>query len=301
MSSDELPALSVLVATRNRASSLQRALRSLDAAAQAADFAVELIVVDNGSTDETAALLDAWVRAPERVRLSAPGPGKSRALNHALSFARAPLLAFTDDDVEVEPQWYVRIVAFLTDHPEYAAAVGRVRMPPDITDPKVIARVTRYATVPLFDRGDAVRVVAELYGCNMVVRREVFATLGTFNERLGVGASGSCEDTDLAERIRSAGMRIGYMPDAVVYHAVELDRLTVDYFRAINRRVARSHFEMHPERPWWAAVPRFLDAAAAFAWWTLIRNPTRRMHAWGRMIRHGELLQLRWRHRASLR
>src|SRR5512142_3267918 len=96
------PSVSVIIATRNRAKGLARVLESVDVAQQTACIDGEILVVNNGSTDDTATLLERWVAVGTgRVHLQVPQPGKSRALNHALPVARAPVLAFTDDDVEV--------------------------------------------------------------------------------------------------------------------------------------------------------------------------------------------------------
>src|SRR5438094_7585323 len=96
------PALSVLVATRNRAASLAQLLTSLEATQSASGIDTEIVVADNGSTDGTATLLQQWAAgAPGRIHLRAEQPGKARALNQALRQARAPLFAFVDDDERV--------------------------------------------------------------------------------------------------------------------------------------------------------------------------------------------------------
>ena len=296
MSSGSDPALSILIPTRNRADLLPRLLRTLDVAQAEAQVDLEIVVIDNGSTDGTAAVLDRWTAAaPGRVRLYVEQPGRARALNRALPVARAPLLAFTDDDVEVTPHWVRSLVAFFTDHPEYDAAMGRVRVPPDAADPATLARVAQYpGTLPLFDAGDVVRDVPYMWGCNMAVRRRVVETVGPYDERLGVGASGLYEDAEYSERIRRAGMRIGYMPDAVVYHSVDPTRLTPQWFREFNVRLARSHYIIEPPQHWRRNLLRAIDAAVSCAWWGMLGQRQRSLKAWARMIQHREMLRLRW-------
>ena len=133
----------------------------------------------------------------------------------------------------------------------------------------------------------------------MVLRRMVFDNVGGFDERLGPGAAGGWEDIDLAQRIKQVGLRIAYMPDVAVYHAVDPARLTPEYFRAFQQREARSRFALDPQRAWRRAVPRLLDAAVAFAWWSALRRPIRREHARGRVIKHAEMLRLSWAARRS--
>src|SRR5262249_25639013 len=128
------PPLSVLVATRNRAISLQRLLDSLERTQATAGRAAEIVVADNGSSGETPAVLAQWsTSAPTHRTLRVDEPGKSRALNHALRRASAPLLAFVDDDEAVDATWMEGILAFCERHREYDAAIGRVLPPRDVT------------------------------------------------------------------------------------------------------------------------------------------------------------------------
>lgn len=293
------PSIALVIPTRNRAALLTRMLRSLDHALAAVDGAAQAIVVDNGSTDGTAAVIADWIaRGPARSSVFVAAPGRSRAMNRALETVQAPLIAFTDDDVQVPPDWLREILRFFADHPHYGAAMGRIRMPPDVTDPALLARVEYYGTLPFYDRGDAVLDGKHLYGCNMAVRRVVFDRVGSFDERLGVGASGMHEDGDLARRILQAGERIGYMPKVVVYHAVEPERLTIENFRIVHLLRARSRFEMDSERGWPHRLAHWLGAVTSFAWWSLLRNSRRAMRARGQVICHTELLRLQWCRRA---
>src|SRR5207249_6759002 len=98
------PAVSVIVSTRKRAHHLPEVLRTL--AAQECNVPFEVIVIDNGSTDGTSALLDAWCRRDPRFRTACePRVGLSRGKNAGIRMARAPLLVFTDDDMRVDPRW----------------------------------------------------------------------------------------------------------------------------------------------------------------------------------------------------
>ncbi len=298
MTVETAPAISICIATCNRGASLMHLLRSLEAAQAAAVVDSEVVMVDNGSTDETATVLEQWAAAAaRRVRLFVPQPGKSRALNHALAAARGALLAFTDDDVEVAPEWLQSIVAFCAAHPEYDAAMGRVLIPPTITDPLLLRRIAQYNTLPLWDGGDAVADVRELYGCNMVVRRHVFERIGRFDERLGPGASGWGEDTDLSQRAARAGFRLGYMPGAVVYHSVDPTRLTPEFFRSYHQRKANGDFLCDPRGASRKNLSRLIDASLRFAWCRLTGDVDRAMRARMRMIRQGQFLRLRWRSR----
>ncbi len=295
------PAVSVLVATRNRARLLAGLLDSLTAAQAVTDDATEIVVVDNGSTDATATLLAQWAAAaPGRVTLTVAEPGKSRALNHALTAAHGALLAFVDDDERVARDWLKEVATFFRRHPQYDAGVGRVLPAPEVRDADMLRLVASYRTIALFDHGNAVGDEHMLHGANMVLRRSLFDLVGGFNEGLGPGAVGGCEDAELGDRVIRAGGRIGYMPGVCVYHDIDPARLTPEYFRNFELRTARSRFAMDPAAASHRAVRRVCEATVAFAWWSLLRNPVRRERARGSMIRHGEILRLHRERRRAL-
>ena len=103
----------VILCTYNRASRLAEALKSIMASALPADVEWKILVVDNNSTDQTRNVATEFCdRYPSRFRyLFEPRQGKSHALNAALQESRAEILAFTDDDVTVEPEWLRNLTA----------------------------------------------------------------------------------------------------------------------------------------------------------------------------------------------
>lgn len=152
---DQILLLSIIIATRNRALSLSRALETLDRAVAQVAVPVETVVVDNGSSDDTPEVLARWwERMPERrLVLREDQPGKARALNVAWPRARGATLAFTDDDVEVPTAWVASLLSFVERRPEYSAATGPVTLPPWQRSAEFIDRVRWYRTIPLFDLG----------------------------------------------------------------------------------------------------------------------------------------------------
>jgi len=233
--------IAILVATRDRAALLRRLLASALAMDVPAPGELELIVADDGSRDDTrAAVADAAARHPGVRYLGVAGHGKSRALNQAVRATTAPVLAFVDDDVTLDRGWLAAARRYF-DAAAPGAAQGAIRLPPDVdADGPLAHAVARWGTIPCRDFGPDVRAARSLTGANMFVTRATFARVGLFDERLGPGAAGACEDTELALRVRAAGIAIGWVPDAVVYHAVEPDRLTAAYFRAMHESRGRS-------------------------------------------------------------
>ena len=258
-------ALAIIVATRDRAPRLRRLLASCLALEGRERLAPAIVVADDGSTDDTARVVAEAAASDATVRrLALPGGGKSRALNAAIRATSAPLLAFVDDDVELDPRWLIAVEAYLGRH-DVGAAQGTIRLPPDAADdPTIVAALARWHTIPQCDYGPAVTDAPSLIGANMVVARRVFARVGLFDERLGPGAAGASEDTELAMRIRGAGERIGYVADAIAYHAVEPDRLSARYFRALHESRGRSriYYKQREPRAAWLLTLRLLPDLA---------------------------------------
>lgn len=213
----ELPQLSVVIATRDRAGSLARCLDMLQSAWDSEPCAWEILVVDNGSQDDTPALARAFAdHASFPVRcLSEPKPGVSRARNSGARAARALCLAFTDDDCEVLPGWAQALLAAFAgpDGPEVVG--GRVDLADAADLPTSIRPFPDALTITDFDA-----LTARMIGCNLAVLRRTFRALGGFDPRLGGGTpAGSGEDLDLVYRALRAGARIRYEPAARLRHA----------------------------------------------------------------------------------
>jgi GT2 family glycosyltransferase len=258
-------ALAILVATRDRAPRLRRLLASCLALDGRERLCPDIVVADDGSTDETARVVAEAAAARSAVRrLALPGGGKSRALNAAVRATTAAWLAFVDDDVELDPRWLVAVEAYLGRH-DVGAAQGTIRLPPAAAeDPTIAAALARWHTIPQCDYGPTVTDAPSLIGANMLVARRAFARVGLFDERLGPGAAGASEDTELAMRLRAAGERIGYVADAIVYHAVEPERLSARYFRALHESRGRSRIyykQREPRAPWRFALRLLPDLA----------------------------------------
>jgi GT2 family glycosyltransferase len=230
--------VSVIIATFNRAALLDECLDHLRR--QRFSAGDEVIVVDNGSTDDTAAVV-----ARHQARLAAPlhllhenRPGKSRAIARALAVATGDILAFTDDDVNVEIDWFGALRDAMAD-PAVALVGGPIRPRWQPTVPRWIRRARdRHprlgAPIALLDYGNR---PAELgsraaLGANLAIRRDVFTQVGGFPAHLGKlrGTLLSGEDHELCRRVQDAGFRAMYVPAVAVQHWVPADRARVSYF-----------------------------------------------------------------------
>lgn len=230
--------ISIIIPTFNRAASLKRLVQSLDSLDCKDSLEVEVLVIDNGSTDETPAVLsreEARSR-PFVLRILQEGEkGKARAVNLGLRHARGRLLVFIDDDVVVDRGW---LIGHCECHAkaDFDAVQGPVLPGVDpggkTADPK---RLRQY-NIPIINHGGEIKEIRGLTGTNMSLKREVFEKVGYFDVRLGPGAAGFSEDTEYSMRIRKAGFRIGYTPSAVVYHELDPGRYGSTYNRMVQYR-----------------------------------------------------------------
>lgn len=241
--------ITVLICTCNRCDLLRRALESVAASEMPTGADWEILVVDNNSSDRTKEVVAEVAAAhPGRIGyLFEPVQGKSAALNTGVRAACGEIIAFTDDDVNVAPDWLARLTANLRAD-EWAGAAGRVV--PTWTFPKP-------AWLPDLGGWDGVSVqfapnlpAGELaippIGANMAYRREVLTACGGFAQELGPIAgrlSFAVEDTELGMRVIASGRRLRYEPEAVVYHPVAPHRarrsFVLKWFFAKGRSDAR--------------------------------------------------------------
>jgi GT2 family glycosyltransferase/SAM-dependent methyltransferase len=217
--------VSIVICTRDRPRSLATTLSAL--AVQQAPPG-EVVVVENGPT--TAATRGTVAAFPLARYVHEPRPGLSAARNAGLRAATGEVVAFTDDDADPHPAWAGQVARAFARDPELLAVTGLV-LPADLDSEA--ARLFEFGMggfsqgyVPLdYDaewfgaaggRGTPVWKVGA--GANMAFRRRAFALVGGFDERLGAGAAGCSEDSELWYRLVAAGHTCRYEPAAVVFH-----------------------------------------------------------------------------------
>jgi cellulose synthase/poly-beta-1,6-N-acetylglucosamine synthase-like glycosyltransferase len=209
------PSVSIVVPTRDRAPTLSRVLDSV--LAQAPAGLAEVIVVDDGSRDATREILAPLARAGRLTLVEGAGRGPATARNLGLRRARAPVIAFTDDDCEVPPDWAARLVARLAETTACAVG-GRLVAATDAPRPgrlsqAITSGLARALNVPATD-------ARFLTTNNAAYRVDALLAVGGFDESFD-GAAG--EDRDLHARLRAKGERLVYAPEIVVRHRSLLD------------------------------------------------------------------------------
>jgi glucosyl-dolichyl phosphate glucuronosyltransferase len=258
------PELSIVIATRNRAPALSRCLEAV--ARMDASFPFETIVVDNGSSDETRAIVDdSSRRLPGLQYHFEPEPGASRARNRGIAAVRSPVLVFLDDDAEPTIGWLSALHRALAES-EAAAVGGPILARFEVEPPDWLAGILRVLSAQ--DFGAARRLIAAppyLFGGNLAVRRADLEKIGGFDESLGPRGKTFFlgEDTDICERLIDVGRTLLYEPKAIVYHWVGEERFVPSYLRqralGTGRSVARKMRRRVPR----AAFARALAAKTA--------------------------------------
>jgi GT2 family glycosyltransferase len=222
--------LTIIIATYDRPDELARLLASLAAQLRSGD---ELIIAENGTPQP----VKVPPNAPPLKHLHEPRGGKCRSQNRAIAESRGEVVVLLDDDLTVEARYLDAVERFFSEHPQFAAMAGRI-LPAEDPEAKVGANWI-YLDLPIFDRGDHVVEVPGVLGANMAFRRSALDAVGLFDERLGPGAAGHEEETEMSRRLRRKGLRIGYAPDALVYHEVDPRRADRDRFIRISRERGR--------------------------------------------------------------
>jgi GT2 family glycosyltransferase len=209
-------AISLLICTRDRASSLDRTLASVSRAAAETPVPVEVVVVDNGSSDDTAARLARWQeRQCFPVRLVAePLPGLARARNTGIAQARGGIIAMTDDDCVLDPGYFTLLAARFAQWPAPVVVGGRILLG-DPADLPVTIKLEDHPMVAApgsFPGGFVM-------GANLAFTRDVVERVGPFDTRFGAGARfAAAEDTDFLFRAMGCGIPVRYDPYVVVSH-----------------------------------------------------------------------------------
>uniref|UniRef100_A0A831TDQ0 Mycofactocin system glycosyltransferase n=1 Tax=Thermorudis peleae TaxID=1382356 RepID=A0A831TDQ0_9BACT len=287
----DLPSVSVVIPVRNR----PRAIDACLAAIARLDYPrdrLEVIVVDDASTDETPSTVERWAaRLPLRlIRMSSPS-GPSACRNRGAAEARGEVLAFTDSDCLPEPAWLLNLIPELSI-PRVVAAGGAVLPAAEES------WLQRYEAVrsPLYHgrRRAVVRPrspVPYLVTANLIIRRCCFLAAGGFAE-IHPG-----EDVDLIWRLCAGGARVHYRPDGVIRHD-HRDRL----WPFMRRRAAYAGSEAvllqrHPDNGRYLVVPMALVLGVV---WTLVNITARRRRPWfGLALPAAELALAAWKVRGD--
>lgn len=236
------PDISIVLCTRNRARMLGDALESLSAL-DTVGFNYEVVVVDNGSTDNTPGVVaEAATKSSSVVRhVFESRAGIAFARNRGVNEAQGEWIAFFDDDQLADRHWLIELLKIAKDK--------NVRCVGGAVDLKLPAGFDRrLSPVCRMLLGETVGMnVARRYSANvtpgtgnLMIHRSVFDEIGRFNEELNVRG----EDTDLFLRIFNRGHESWFTPDALVHHVIPPERLNREYLSKLAGMMAVGMAEM---------------------------------------------------------
>ena len=197
------PRVSVVVCTYNGGRTLEQCLRSLGQL-DYPDY--EVIVVDDGSTDDTPQIV---ARFPRFRAVNQPNRGLSVARNVGLALATGDIVAYTDSDCFADRDWLTLLVAQLER--SGAAAVGGPNLTPD--DGWLAACVAASPGQPTHVL-ESDQVAEHIPGCNMAFRREALQAINGFDALYRTAG----DDVDVCWRLQQAGRWITFAPGAFVWH-----------------------------------------------------------------------------------
>jgi glycosyltransferase involved in cell wall biosynthesis len=205
------PLISVIIAVKNGEKTIGKCIMSLLALSYPA---VEIIVINDGSTDATERILREF--ADRITVITTAGEGPSAARNRGIVAANGAYIAFTDGDCIVEPQWLSELFKGFSSE-EIAGVGGDQQSPDDDTvfgkELNVFMKKTGFIGDYVRDAGNGIIEVEHNPTCNVLYRTDVLRATGGFLEKLWPG-----EDVEIDYRLRQKGFRLAFNPRAIVRH-----------------------------------------------------------------------------------
>ena len=232
--------VSVIIPTRNRSPFLRRCLESLTTQTAAAD-SFEVIVVDNGSTDDTKQVVDSYrSRLPQLRYVEEKVPGLHRGRNRGCLEARGSILLYGDDDIRALPTW-VDAIRRAFRNPDVALATGKSIPEFEVLPPSWVERLWSRSgddrwlgCYSVVDLGDEPKEISPnlVWGCNFAVRAGILRAANGFPPD-GMPSDLSLfrgdGETAVSRHVERSGGRAFYDPLASVYHWVSASRMTAEY------------------------------------------------------------------------
>jgi glucosyl-dolichyl phosphate glucuronosyltransferase len=261
--------ISIVICTFNRADFLADSLHTLVESLDCYQKPVEILVVNNASTDNTNEIVNATRSEKPTIPitlLQENTKGLSFARNTGLKHARGDVIIFLDDDVFVPKGWLEGMLSAFALGDDVGCVTGQIRLHyPDVKIPTWLdSRYTGLFSECL--RGDRTRIQTrghDFIGANFALTRKAVSAVGFFNTALGRNGCSllSGEDTEYAERLWNRGFTIAYSAEGYVYHRVHPERLTYHW---IAKRYFWAGVTNTLKRNWFypiSVIPRLLTSS----------------------------------------
>ena len=229
---------SIIIVTRNRAADLKQTLQAMRHVVVPDGLTAEVLVVDNGSTDETVEVARTSETGNIPVSYTCePRPGQTHGRNRGLAETTGKWILFTDDDVRPPVDWLSGMCEPMAQGKAEAVS-GGVRLAPSLQRPWMTSMHRSWlAATDWITKGAPQSMV----GANMAFSREVLKKVPGFDPELGPGASGFSDDHLFAMQIVTAGYRIHDRTDLVIEHHFDPSRLTRESWLSAAEKRGASH------------------------------------------------------------
>ena len=238
------PVYTVALCTHNHSDRLERTLAEF-AKIREPKSDWEFLVIDNASRDATPELLarHVWpagwvVRVVREAQL-----GIANARNRAIAEARGEYIIFLDDDESADPDWLLAYERLVQEHAPDAFG-GRIDVLFEDARPPWLSNEL-LGFLGKLDWGEKVKLLNDLstplYTGNFGFRSSIIEQIGLFDASLGRRGkeNNGGEDVDFYRRIIRAGLKVWWMPDAVIFHRIQAEKLSRGYFRDLHYRQGR--------------------------------------------------------------
>lgn len=262
---------SILIVTRNRAADLKLTLEAMRGVMIPEGFIAELIVVDNGSTDDTRKVVEGCLIPGLEIRYVLESkPGLSHGRNRGIAEARGEILLFTDDDIRPPRDWIAGMCEPILDDRADAVA-GGVKIAAPLLRPWMSSMHRSWLASSEWLEAESPQ---NMVGANMVFSKKVLEKVPSFDVELGAGALGSGEESLFGSQLITAGYRIANRLDLCMEHHFQEDRLKRESWLNAAKVLGKSHaYRGHHWEHWGLRFGRLrLGLAYCKLMWWRFRN-----------------------------
>lgn len=263
----ERPSVSIILSTHNGG---QKLINTLEAFTKLSypESKVEIIAVDNNSTDDSSASLHQYETLLPLTILTEERQGKNFAMNTALSRAKGDLIVFTDDDVIPEKDWLNNIIEISIEKDNFDIFAGTIlpnwptELPAWISHTLNIGML--YAITPDMEPGPV--PAWAVWGPNMAVRKSALDRTHGFDTQVGPDGSTNYimgSETELLNRLERLGHRAWFAKSAVIHHQIRADQLDRNWALQRYFRFGRSSYKLNNQR---ASCKHFINDVERWLW-----------------------------------
>ena len=250
--------ISIIIPTYNRAKSLDATLQSIHTVLSVSRFKnVEVLIIDNGSTDDTKEISMKWVTKINTCKyIYETVPGLLSGRHRGAAEAKGEILCFVDDDVVLSPTWIDAIAETMYAKPDIQLMTGPILPKFETAAPEWInyfwspapygGKACIWLSLLHFDKKEQLVNANYIWGLNFTIRKITFHSLGGFhpdNIPKSLQHFQGDGETGLTIKANEKNCKAWYHPDAMLYHQVATSRLTYEYFdqRAFYQGVGNSY------------------------------------------------------------